>query len=166
MEGGSDLGKQLLRHLGPTLNAFHSVFVAFVCALLANVIASQFTQQDEEKGKYTWVGLKLMRDTDLQHFGMKLLGSLLIFILLAVLMTSNIIADFRRDPGGDLDVYDVSGLTLQVGALGGGERSRLQLPSGGSFFGRDYWPRVRCLCSTTSARLRPREFSFWLDRWR
>ena len=33
-----------------------------------------------------------MRDTDLQHFGMKLLGSLLIFILLAVLMTSNIIA--------------------------------------------------------------------------
>ena len=92
VEGGSDLGKQLLRHLGPTLNAFHSVFVAFVCAVLANVIASQFTQQDEEKGKYTWVGLKLMRDTDLQHFGMKLLGSLLIFILLAVLMTSNIIA--------------------------------------------------------------------------
>ncbi len=28
VEGGSDLGKQLLRHLGPTLNAFHSVFVA------------------------------------------------------------------------------------------------------------------------------------------
>ncbi len=88
----NNLAKQISRHLGQNLNAFHSVFVAFLCALLANVITSQFTQQDEEKGKYTWVGLKLMRDTDLQHFGMKLLGSLLIFILLAVLMTSNIIA--------------------------------------------------------------------------
>ena len=44
-------------------------------------------------------------------------------------------SDFRRYSGSDLDVYDVSGLTLQVGALGGGERSRLQLPSGGSFLG-------------------------------
>ncbi len=77
---------------GTSLNHFHAVFIAFLCALAANVITSLATQPNDDKAKYTWGGLKIMRESDLQHFGMKLLGSVLIFILLAVLMTGKIIS--------------------------------------------------------------------------
>jgi SSS family solute:Na+ symporter len=90
--GDSDFAKQILGRFGAKLNVFHGVFVAFLCSLLANVIASKLSQPHEEKSKFTWVGLKIIRPADLQHFGMKLLGSLLIFAMLGALMSSNIIA--------------------------------------------------------------------------
>ena len=90
--GDSDISKQMLGWLGAKLNAFHSVFVAFLCALLANAIASKLSQPHEEKSKFTWVGLNIFRPVDLQHFSMKLLGSLLIFSMLGALMSSEIIA--------------------------------------------------------------------------
>ncbi len=86
------MAKEIGLRFGKSLNAFHAVFVAFLFAVAANVITSLATQQDDEKSKYTWVGLKIMRPTDLQHFGMKLLGTVLIFALLGVLMTGNIIS--------------------------------------------------------------------------
>jgi len=90
--GDSDFAKQMLGRFGAKLNAFHSVFLAFLCALLANVIASKLSQPHEEKSKFTWIGLNIIRPADLQHFGMKLVGSLLIFAMLGALMSSNIIA--------------------------------------------------------------------------
>ena len=90
--GGGQTAKEIGMRFGSNLNAFHAVFIAFLCALIANVITSLATQPNEDKAKYTWVGLKIMRESDLQHFGMKLLGSVLIFILLAVLMTGKIIS--------------------------------------------------------------------------
>ena len=90
--GEGQTAKEIGMRFGSSLNAFHAVFIAFLCALIANVITSLATQPNEDKAKYTWVGLKIMRVTDLQHFGMKLLGSALIFILLAVLMTGQIIS--------------------------------------------------------------------------
>jgi len=90
--GGGQTAKEVGMRFGHNLNAFHAVFIAFLCALIANVITSLATQPNEDKAKYTWVGLKIMRETDLQHFGMKLLGSMLIFVLLAVLMTGKIIS--------------------------------------------------------------------------
>ena len=82
----------MVDRFGTKLNAFHSVFIAFLCALLANVIASKLSQPHEEKSKFTWIGLQIIRPADLQHFGMKLIGSLLIFAMLGALMSSNIIA--------------------------------------------------------------------------
>jgi SSS family solute:Na+ symporter len=90
--GDGAMAKEMLRWLGPELNTFHTVFVAFVCALLANVIASKFSQPDEGKSKFTFTGLNIIKPADLQHFGMKLIGSLLVFTMLAVLMTANILA--------------------------------------------------------------------------
>ena len=90
--GGGQTAKEIGMRFGSNLNAFHAVFIAFLCALAANVITSLSTQPNDDKAKYTWIGLKIMRESDLQHFGMKLLGSVLIFILLAVLMTGKIIS--------------------------------------------------------------------------
>ena len=92
VSGDGPMAKEIGLRFGKSLNAFHAVFVAFLFAVAANVITSFATQQDDEKSKYTWVGLKIMRSTDLQHFGMKLLGTTLIFALLGVLMTGNIIS--------------------------------------------------------------------------
>ncbi|MEE2812988.1 MAG: hypothetical protein VX945_00680, partial [Verrucomicrobiota bacterium] len=89
--GEGSIAREIGMRFGSNLNAFHAVFVAFVCAVIANVAISLFSKPDEAKAKYTWVGLRIMREADLQHFGMKLLGSTLIFILLAVLMTGKII---------------------------------------------------------------------------
>ena len=90
--GDSGFAYQMVGRFGAKLNAFHSVFVAFLCSLLANVIASKLSQPHEEKSKFTWIGLNIIRPADLQHFGMKLIGSLLIFAMLGALMSSNIIA--------------------------------------------------------------------------
>jgi len=90
--GEGSIAKEIVMRFGTSLNPFHAVFIAFLCALAANVITSLATQPNDDKAKYTWVGLKIMRESDLQHFGMKLLGSVLIFILLAVLMTGKIIS--------------------------------------------------------------------------
>jgi SSS family transporter len=149
--------KEIARHFGTELNPFHSVFVAFICAMFANFVVSRMTQWieiprkccvlvmgvilgffcvgiyedtvtswfggnvfllhgtmpyiicalfatgfywmfatqeevDEEKSRMTWIGLGITRPADLQHFGMKLLGSLLVYAFLATMMTGNLIS--------------------------------------------------------------------------
>ncbi|MBL67022.1 MAG: hypothetical protein CMO74_01015 [Verrucomicrobiales bacterium] len=91
-EASVDPKGELVRHFGPTLNPFHTVFIAFLCAVAANVFVSRLGTVDEEKAKMTWVGLGITRPADLQLFGMKLIGSLLLFALLAVLMTGQLIS--------------------------------------------------------------------------
>ena len=59
---------------------------------MANGLASKLSQHDEDKSKFTFTGLNIIKPADLQHFGMKLIGSLLVFTMLAVLMTANILA--------------------------------------------------------------------------
>ncbi len=148
---------EIVRFFGYELNFFHSVFVAFIFALLANVAISGLArvtdfqrkigtigvaavlavfciflysaamtdwkgghhflmsgpilclicglcgagfyrlfvwnnEPNEEKGRMTWTGLNLVKSADLQHFGMKLLGSLLVFAMLGVLMTGRLIS--------------------------------------------------------------------------
>ena len=84
--------KEIARHFGAELNAFHSVFIAFIFAMLANVIVSKMSVVDEEKSRMTWIGLGITRPADLQHFGMKLLGSLLVYAFLATMMTGKFIS--------------------------------------------------------------------------
>ena len=84
--------KEIARHFGTELNPFHSVFVAFICAILANVLVSRMGVVDEEKSRMTWTGLGITRPADLQHFGMKLLGSLLVYAFLATMMTGKFIS--------------------------------------------------------------------------
>ena len=84
--------REIARHFGTELNAFHSVFIAFIFAMLANVIVSKMSVVDEEKSRMTWIGLGITRPADLQHFGMKLLGSLLVYAFLATMMTGKFIS--------------------------------------------------------------------------
>ena len=42
---------------GENLNFFHSVFVAAVAAVIANILVSKCTQAEPNKSKLTWVGL-------------------------------------------------------------------------------------------------------------
>lgn len=49
-------------------------------------------EPDEAKSRMTWTGLNLIRPADLQHFGMKLLGSMLVYAMLGVLMTGQLIS--------------------------------------------------------------------------
>ena len=90
--GDGEIAQELAARFGAKLNSFHAVFVSFICAILANVGVSLMAKPDEEKSKFTWVGLQLMKPADLQHFGMKVLGSLLIYALLGALMTANIVS--------------------------------------------------------------------------
>ncbi|MFL2908449.1 MAG: sodium:solute symporter family transporter, partial [Limisphaerales bacterium] len=77
---------------GSQLNFFHSVFIAFIAAVIANVIVSKYSGVDEEKSKYTWVGLKLFREMDLIHFAKKLIGTIVVFVLLGFFMTGQLIS--------------------------------------------------------------------------
>ncbi len=90
--GDGVFAKDLTSMFGTELNAFHSVFVAFILALLANILVSKLTVVDEEKAKFTWTGLNIIKPAELQHFGMKLLGSLLLFAGLGAMMSAGFIA--------------------------------------------------------------------------
>ena len=90
--GTGAFAQDLTSMFGEKLNAFHSVFVAFIISLLVNVLVSKFTKVDEEKAKFTWIGLNIIKPAELQHFGMKLLGSLLLFAGLGAMMSAGFIA--------------------------------------------------------------------------
>jgi len=90
--GKGEFAQNLKSMVGEELNTFHGVFVAFIFALLINVLVSRFTTVDEEKAKFTWTGLNIIKPAELQHFGMKLLGSLLLFAGLGAMMSAGFIA--------------------------------------------------------------------------
>ncbi|MFP6854777.1 MAG: hypothetical protein VB980_03260, partial [Opitutales bacterium] len=72
--------------LGKNLNFFHSAIVASVVALILHIIVSLKTQPDEEKGKLTWTELGGHDPSVLKAAGNKLLATLGLYVVLAVLM--------------------------------------------------------------------------------
>ena len=91
---------------GSQLNFFHSVFIAFIAAVIANVIVSKCSGVDEEKSKYTWVGLKLFREMDLIHFAKKLIGTIVVFVLLGFFMTGQLISPLATGLIGAIKVAE------------------------------------------------------------
>ena len=71
---------------GANLNFFHGVFVAAICATLANVIVSKMTQADEQKSSLTFVGLGIFTKASLRALITKVTLSLLVYALLGFLM--------------------------------------------------------------------------------
>ncbi len=69
--------------------------LCLICALAGGGFYRLFAgneEPNEDKSRMTWIGLNVMRPPDLQHFGMKLLGSLLVFVMLGVLMTGQLVS--------------------------------------------------------------------------
>jgi len=80
---------------GGNVFLLHGTMPYIICALFATGFYWMFATQeevDEEKSRMTWIGLGITRPADLQHFGMKLLGSLLVYAFLATMMTGNLIS--------------------------------------------------------------------------
>ena len=78
----------ILELFGPKLNFFHAAFLASIIALILNVVISLKTQPDEEKGKFTWTELGGHDPAVLKGAGNKLLITLGLYVILAVLMVS------------------------------------------------------------------------------
>ena len=76
---------------GENLNFFHSVFVAAVAAVIANILVSKCTQAEPNKSKLTWVGLGVFSRESLRYFGVKVAGTLAIYAVLGVLMWKSFI---------------------------------------------------------------------------
>jgi hypothetical protein len=82
----------ILELFGPKLNFFHAAFLASIIALILNVVISLKTQPDEEKGKFTWTELGGHDPAVLKGAGNKLLITLGLYVVLAVLMVSEKVA--------------------------------------------------------------------------
>jgi hypothetical protein len=69
--------------------------LCLICALCGAGFYRMFAgneEPDEAKSRMTWTGLNIIKPADLQHFGMKLLGSLLVYAMLGVLMTGQLMS--------------------------------------------------------------------------
>jgi SSS family solute:Na+ symporter len=76
---------------GEKLNFFHSVFVAAIFAVLANLIVSRVTTADPSKSKLTWVGLGIFSRESFRYFRLKVFASLAIYAFLGTLMWQSIL---------------------------------------------------------------------------
>ena len=77
---------------GDELNFFHGVFVAAICAVVANVVVSKLTQVDSEKSKLTFVGLNIFTESSLRSLVLKILISLVIYAILGFTMWKEILS--------------------------------------------------------------------------
>ena len=77
---------------GDELNFFHGVFVAAICAVVANVVVSKLTQVDIEKSKLTFVGLNIFTESSLRSLVLKILISLVIYAILGFTMWKEILS--------------------------------------------------------------------------
>ena len=77
---------------GDELNFFHGVFVAAICAVIANVVVSKLTQADSEKSKLTFVGLNIFTESSLRSLIVKILVSLVVFSILGLTMWKEILS--------------------------------------------------------------------------
>ena len=77
---------------GAELNFFHGVFVAAICAVIANVVVSKMTQVDSEKSKLTFVGLNIFTESSLRSLIVKILLSLVVYAILGLTMWKEILS--------------------------------------------------------------------------
>ena len=77
---------------GNTLNFMHSVFVSAILSLILHIVVSLMTQPDREKSQLTWVGLGIFSAQEFRYFVTKLLGTLAMFAVLAVLMINGLMS--------------------------------------------------------------------------
>tara|TARA_B100001250_G_scaffold413306_1_gene447022 strand:+ start:2765 stop:4651 length:1887 start_codon:yes stop_codon:yes gene_type:complete len=77
---------------GSQLNFFHGVFIAAICAVIANVVVSKLTQADSEKSKLTFVGLNIFTESSLRLLVVKILISLAVYAMLGFGMWKEILS--------------------------------------------------------------------------
>ena len=76
----------LIDLFGEKLNFMHGAFASAMLSVLVHIIVSINTQPDEEKGKLTWIGLKIFSQNELSVFLKTLLFSFAIYGTLACLV--------------------------------------------------------------------------------
>jgi SSS family solute:Na+ symporter len=86
-----DPDSRMVATFGMELNFLHTVALSAGLSLMLHVIVSLNTQQDLEKSKLTWVGLNIFSGQALRQFAKGLGVSIVLFILLAFLMVSEVI---------------------------------------------------------------------------
>ena len=79
----------LIALLGEKLNFMHGAFFSAILSIGVHIIVSLSTQPDQEKGKLTWVGLKIFSPKELTVFIKTLLFCLVIYATLAILVVLN-----------------------------------------------------------------------------
>ena len=77
---------------GPNLNFFHGVFVAAICAAIANFIVSKLTQPDSEKSKLTFIGLGIFTESSMRSLFLKAGLSLVVYAVLGLTMWKEILS--------------------------------------------------------------------------
>jgi len=76
----------LIDLFGNKLNFMHGAFASAILSVLVHIIVSLNTQPDEEKGKLTWVGLKVFSPQELSVFLKTILITFAIYGILACLV--------------------------------------------------------------------------------
>ncbi|MFT5496354.1 MAG: SSS family solute:Na+ symporter [Kiritimatiellia bacterium] len=76
---------------GPSLNFFHSAFIAAVLSLVVMIVVSLLTKHDAEKAKLTWQGLEIFDAATQKKFFMVCGVSIAVFAILAVLMVQKLV---------------------------------------------------------------------------
>ena len=109
---------------GPNLNFFHGVFVAAICAAIANVIVSKLTQPDSEKSKLTFIGLGIFTESSMRSLFLKAGLSLVVYAVLGLTMWKEILSPVVAAVIGSLWTWGMFASTA-IKANGQGEEGNL-----------------------------------------
>jgi SSS family solute:Na+ symporter len=86
IDGFSSRITSVSRTFGPSLNFFHRVVFVIPLSALLHIIVSLMTRPDEEKSRLNWTDVGGHRPSDLKNLVIRILGTIAIFAILAVLM--------------------------------------------------------------------------------
>ncbi len=109
---------------GPNLNFFHGVFVAAICAAIANFIVSKLTQPDSEKSKLTFIGLGIFTESSMRSLFLKAGLSLVVYAGLGLTMWKEILSPVVAAVIGSLWTWGMFASTA-IKANGQGEGGNL-----------------------------------------
>ena len=109
---------------GPNLNFFHGVFVAAICAAIANFIVSKLTQPDSEKSKLTFIGLGIFTESSMRSLFLKAVLSLVVYAVLGLTMWKEILSPVVAAVIGSLWTWGMFASTA-IKANGQGEGGNL-----------------------------------------
>ena len=109
---------------GPNLNFFHGVFVAAICAAIANFIVSKLTQPDSEKSKLTFIGLGIFTESSMRSLFLKTGLSLVVYAVLGLTMWKEILSPVVAAVIGSLWTWGMFASTA-IKANGQGEGGNL-----------------------------------------
>ena len=109
---------------GPNLNFFHGVFVAAICAAIANFIVSKLTQPDSEKSKLTFIGLGIFTESSMRSLFLKAGLSLVVYAVLGLTMWKEILSPVVAAVIGSLWTWGMFASTA-IKANGQGEGGNL-----------------------------------------